>query len=186
MASTETIERAKDPVEALHASLERAWESLNQAYDSLACMPGLPELFTGADLSRPEQAAQAVVVSMLHVVMEAAGRFSPWYKQPARAFGLTSARDPLTQRARWLLAPEAAQRWRGILEPLSEVIGKYAGLIKAMILVDDLMSDLPESDPCIIASCTCWPPRTIQLRQSVMAKAEILCENCLQPFLERG
>ena len=186
MVSTETIERAKDPIEALHASLERAWESLNQAYDSTACMPELPELFAGADLSRPEQAAQAVVVSMLHEVMEAVGRLSPWYKQPARAFGLTSVRDALTQRPRWLLAPEAAQRWRGILESLSDVISKYAGLIQAMILVDDLMSDLPENDPCIIANCTCWPPRTIQLRQSVMDKAEILCENCSQPFLERG
>ena len=69
--------------------------------------------------------------------------------------------------------------------PLGEVISNYAGLIKAMILVDDLMSDLPANDPCIMVSCTCWPPRTIQLRQSVMAKAEILCENCSQPFLER-
>lgn len=186
MVSTETIERAQDPVEALNASLERAWHSLNQAYDSTAFMPQLPELFTRADLSRPEQAAQAVLVSMLHEVMETAGRFSPWYKQPARAFGLTSVRDPLTQRPRWLLAPEAAQRWRRVLESLSDVISQYAGLIQATILVDDLMSDLPANDPRIIASCTCRPPRTIQLRQSVMDKAEILCQNCSQPFLERG
>jgi hypothetical protein len=148
-------------------------------------MPELPALFAGADLSRPEQAAQSVVVSMLQEVMEAVGRFSPWYRQPARAFGLTSVRDPLTARTRWLLAPEAAQRWRDILEQLVGVIRRYSGLIRAMILVDDLMGDLPGDDPCVTARCTCWPPRSILLRKSVLDKAEILCEVCLQPFLER-
>jgi hypothetical protein len=113
------------------------------------------------------------------------GRFSPWYKQPARSFGLTSARDPLTQRTRWLLAPEAAQRWQEVLEPLTGVIRKYSGLIRAMLLVDDLMGDLPVNDPCVMAHCTCWPPRAIQLRKSVLEKAEIVCDECLQPFLER-
>jgi len=185
MSPTETVERAFDPVEALNTSLERAWANICTAYDATDCVPELSALFAGADLVRPEQAAQAVVVSMLQEVMEAVGRFSPWYKQPARAFGLTSARDPLTQRTRWLLAPEAAQRWQEVLEPLTGVIRKYSGLIHAMLLVDDLMGDFPANDPCVMAHCTCWPPRAIQLRKSVLEKAEIICENCSQPYLER-
>ncbi len=185
MAPTETTERAIDPVEALHASLEQAWGCLTQAYDATTSMPDMSSLFGGIDLSRPEQAAQAVVVSMLQEVMEAMGRFSPWYKQPARAFGLTSVRDPLSLLTHWLLAPEAAQRWRDILEQLSGVIRRYSGLIQAMLLVDDLMGDLSGDDPCVTARCACWPPRSVQLRKSVLDKAEIICENCLQPFLER-
>lgn len=186
MVTKETADRAIDPVEALHASLERAWDSLCQAYDATACIPELSDLLAGVDLSRSEQAAQMVVVGMLQEVMEEVGRFSPWYKQPARAFGLTSVRDPISGQPHWLLAPEAAQRWREVLEELSGVIRKYSGLIRAMLLVDDLMGDLPANDPCILAHCACWPPRSIQLRKSVLDKAEIICENCLQPFLERG
>jgi hypothetical protein len=185
MVADETAERAIDPVEALHASLERAWWCLSQAYDTTTSMPDLSSLFAGVDLSRPEQAAQAVVVSMLQEVMEAVGRFSPWYKQPARAFGLTSVREPLSLRSYWLLAPEAAQRWRDILEQLSGVIRRYSGLIQAMLLVEDLMGDISADDPCVTARCACWPPRTVQLRKSVLDKAEIICENCSQPFLER-
>lgn len=185
MVTKETAERATDPIEALHASLERAWISLSQAYDVTAGIPDLSSLFAGADLARPEQAAQAVVVSMLQEVIEAVGRFSPWYKQPARAFGLTSARDPVSLKSHWLLAPEASQRWQDVLEPLGGVIRKYSGLIQAMLLVDDLMGDTSWDDPCITAHCTCWPPRSVQLRKSVLAKAEIICEHCQQPFLER-
>ena len=124
-------------------------------------------------------------LSMLQEVMEAVGRFSPWYKQPTRAFGLTSVRDPSSLRAHWLLAPEAAQRWGDILEQLCGVIRRYSGLIQAMLLVDDLMGDISGDDPCVTARCACWPPRSVQLRKSVLDKAEIICENCLQPFLER-
>ncbi len=185
MVPMETVERAIDPVEALHSTLERAWERLSQEYDATECMPELTVLFAGAELSRPEQASQAVIVCMLHEIMEAVGRFSPWYRQPARAFGLTSVREPLTGGARWLLAPEAAQRWEGIWEPLCQVIRKYGGLIHAMLLVNGLMEDLPDNDPSVSAQCSCWPPRTVQLRQSVLVKAEIICNTCLQPFLDR-
>lgn len=185
MVTKETAERATDPVEVLHASLEQAWVSLSQAYDVTSSMPDLSSLFTGVDLSRSEQAAQAVVVSMLQEVMEAVGRFSPWYKQPTRAFGLTSVRDPLSLRSHWLLAPEAIQRWQDILEQLGGVIHNYSGLIQAMLLVEDLMADISWDDPCVTAHCVCWPPRSVQLRKSVLDKAEIICEHCLQPFLER-
>ena len=182
MAPTEAADRVLDPVEAINASLEHAWTNLSKAYDVTGGLPGLADVFMGADLSRPEQAAQAALISMLQEVMGIVGRFSPWYKQPARAYGLYSMVDPLTRRTNWVLAPEAVQRWREELDRLGGVIRKYGGLIKALLLVDDLMEDLPVNDPCVTARCSCWPPRAINLRKSVLDKAEIVCENCLQPF----
>jgi hypothetical protein len=181
MAPVEALERAFDPIETLNASLERAWVAVCDAYDVSASMPDLRTLFAEADLSQPEQAAQAALVAMLMEVMESVSRFSPWYKQPARAFGLTCLRDVLTQRPLWRLAPEAIQRWQDILAQLSLLIARYSGLIRALVLVDDLMKEMDE-DPCVIARCACQPPRSIQLRRSVLSKAEIICELCLQPF----
>lgn len=185
MVPGETVERFVDPVEALHASLEGAWDQLKREYDAEESLPNLATLFSGADLTRADQSAQMVLVCMLQEIMEAVGRFSPWYKQPARSFGLTSVRDPISGKARWMLAPEATQRWQNILQPLEGVIQRYSGVIQAMLLVEGLMEDLPTNDPCVTAKCSCWPPREIQLRQSVLVKAEIICDTCLQPFLER-
>jgi hypothetical protein len=118
---------------------------------------------------------------MLLEVIESISRFSPWYKMPARAFGLASVRDSQTNRVIWRLAPEAGQKWAKILEPLTRVIRDYTGLIQAILLVDDLMRDMP-GDPCVIASCSCLPPHTIQIRQSVLDKSAIICEACMQAY----
>lgn len=185
MVPVEAPERAFDPIEMLNASLERAWVAVCDAYDVSACMPDIRTLFADVDLSQPQQAAEAVLVAMLLEVMESVSRFSPWYKQPARAFGLTSIRDLSTQRSRWILAPEAVQRWRDILCQLNELISRYSGLIRALVLVDDLMGKETDEDPCVVAQCACHPPRTIQLRRSVLYKAEIICELCLQPFRQQ-
>jgi hypothetical protein len=181
MVPTDTINRTIDPVEVLWETIERTWMAVCQAYDVSACLPDMQTLFAQANFSSPNQAAEVVLVVMLQEVVESIGRFSPWYKQPARAFGLTSTRDTKTNRVKWMLAPEAAQRWQAELAPLAQIIRKYSGLIRAMVLVDDLMADI-ESDPCIIARCGCIPPNTIQLRKSVMEKTEILCEKCLQHY----
>ncbi len=182
MVPVEAPERAIDPIETLNAALERAWVAVCDAYDVSACMPDIRTLFADADLSQAQQAAEAVLVAMLLEVMESVSRFSPWYKQPARAFGLASIRDQFSRRSRWILAPEAIQRWQDILCQLNELISRYSGLIRALLLVDDLMGGEMGDDPCVIARCACRPPRTIQLRRSVLYKAEIICELCLQPF----
>jgi hypothetical protein len=183
MTSTDTVDRILDPIETLNATIERAWLELCRAFDATACLPEMQVLFDAADLSRPNQAAESVLAAMLLEVMESVGRFSPWYKMPARAFGLTSLREGKTGRLRWSLAPEAVQRWQGVLEPLSTVIRKYSGLIQALVLVDDLMQDI-SGDPCVTAYCQCLPPHAISIRQSVLVKAEIICESCLQPYRE--
>ena len=183
MVPTDTVDRILDPIEMLNETVERAWIELCRAFDVTACLPETQTLFEDADLSRPNQAAEAVLAAMLLEVVESVGRFSPWYKMPARAFGLTSMREGKAGRLRWILAPEAVQRWQGVLEPLNTVIRKYSGLIQALVLVDDLMQDIP-GDPCITACCNCMPPRAIYIRQSVLVKAEIICESCLQPYKE--
>lgn len=181
MVPTSTINRIADPVEVLREAIECAWEAVCNSYDVTACLPEMQTLFATVNLSRPNQAAEAVLTIMLQEVIESVGRFSPWYKQPARAFGLTSTRDIRSNRVKWLLAPEAVQRWEAVLSPLTSAIRKYRGLIRAMVLVDDLMADI-EADPCIIATCQCDPPHTIQIRKSVLEKAEILCERCLKAY----
>lgn len=182
MVPTDTANRTVDPVEVLWETIERAWMAICHTYDVTACLPDMQTLFAQVNLSSPNQAAEVVLVVMLQEVVESIGRFSPWYKQPARAFGLTSTRDTKTNRVKWMLAPEAVQRWQGLLAPLADVIRKYSGLIRAMVLVDDLMADI-DSDPCITARCGCTPPNTIQLRKSVLEKTEILCEKCLQHYI---
>jgi len=177
MAPTDTVDRVIDPIEALNAAVDGAWLSICRAYDVSACLPEVQILFGGVDLSRPNQAAEAALAAMLLEAMESVGRFSPWYKKPARAFGLVSARDKHTGAIRWLLAPEAAQKWQEALASLAGAVRKYSGLIQAMLLVDDLMQDIP-GDPCITAHCACQPPHAIHIRQSVLLKAEILCGEC--------
>jgi len=182
MVPIDTVNRTIDPVEVLWETIERAWTAICRAYDVTACLPDMQTLFSQVNLSSPNQAAEAVLVVMLQEVVESIGRFSPWYKQPARAFGLTSTRDTKTNRIKWMLAPEAVQRWRGVLVPLADAIRKYSGLIRAMVLVDDLMADI-DSDPCITARCGCTPPNTIQLRKSILEKTEIVCDKCLQHYI---
>jgi hypothetical protein len=182
MAPIQSSEQIFDPVEALVDTLEHAWQELCDAYDVSSCLPDLQTLFAEADLSCPEHAAGAVVTAMLLEVTECVGRFSPWYKMPARAFGLVSVQNSKTRRNRWILAPEAQQRWETLLEPITDIVSKYSGLIQAMVLVDDLMQDIP-GDPCITARCQCSPPHNIQIRKSVLEKAEILCHQCMQAYV---
>ena len=181
MAPTDTVDRVIDPIEALNATVEGAWLSLCRAYDVSACLPDTQTLFGAADLSKPSPAAESVLAAMLQEVIEGVGRFSPWYKMPARAFGLAQARQPRTGRSVWVLAPEAVHKWQAELASLAWAIRKYGGLIQAMLLVDDLMADIP-GDPCVVARCACQPPHAIHIRQSVLLKTEILCEACGQAY----
>lgn len=175
-------EQVFDPVEALFATLEDAWRAISRAYDVSNCLPDLQTLFTHANLSAPQQGAEAVVAAMLMEVIDSVGRFSPWYKMPARAFGLTAVPKGAGYRSQWVLAPEAVQRWQHQIDKIAEMIHRYSGLIKAMVLVDDLMQDIP-GDPCVTAHCNCSPAHAIRIRKSVLEKAEILCDKCHQPYM---
>ncbi|HEC22606.1 MAG TPA: hypothetical protein ENI95_06790 [Chloroflexi bacterium] len=171
-----------DALSELDESLEQAWQSLCKAYDVTAPLPDMQTLFEGADLTAPSQAAGMVLVNMLSEILEDVSRFSPWYKMPASAFGLTRVCDQSTRRIRWVLSPEAARRWCGLLQSLRCTIQRNAGLIRAIVLVEGLMEELAQDDPCVTASCGCNPPRTILINQSVLLSTEIVCGSCQQPF----
>jgi hypothetical protein len=170
MVPTETLDKPVDPVELINETLERAWGTISAAYDVTTSLPDMRELFEGTNLRRPGQAAEIVIANMLMEVVECISRFSPWYKLPARAFGLISVRDRLTNHVRWALAP------------VEMAIRKYSGLIQAIILVDDLMINGLPNDPCVTASCLCLPPRKIKIKQSILEQAEIVCDLCKHPF----
>jgi len=172
-----------DPVEMLGDLLEQIWHTICCSFDSAGGLPDIKTLFEQADLSEPPQAAKKVIANMLLEAMENVGRFSPWYTRPTRAFGLISIREPVSNHSQWMLAPEAIQKWQDQLDRLSIAIEKNYSLLRAMILVEGLMGGETSQEPLIIARCGCNPPRTIQLTQSVLDKAEILCDSCMQPFI---
>ncbi len=170
-------------VEELEDVLEWAWRAICEAYDVSADLPDMHTLFGGADLTAPAAAAEAVLVNMLAEAVESISRFSPWYRMPARAFGMIQIRDRTSKRTRWLLAPEAAQRWESVLLRLAETIQRNTVLLQATRLVDDLMRQIPPDDPCVMASCACKPRRVILVNASVLRQGGVICSGCHRPFL---
>lgn len=166
-----------DPVEYINSTLYDAWNTLASAYDVTACIPDLDRLFAGVELDQPGIAADTLICSMLLEIMECVGRFSPWYRRPARAFGLITLRNPKNRSIHYLLAPEASQQWSELIDRLEGLIRRYQGLIKALVLMEAMAGDLP-NDPCVAAACGCIPPRRIHLRRSILEQAEITCEAC--------
>ncbi len=183
MYSTNGIHQAVDPVELLHRCLEHAWQTICASYDVSATLPEMQVLFDGVDFSLPERAAEMVIVNMLTEVIECFGRFSPYYKMPARAFGLISLREACSPRTRWMLAPEAIHQWQSILEPLALAVHQNSTLIQAVLVVDGLMTRASSQDPNVVAGCSCRPPNYIRLPRSILAKAEVLCDRCHQAFV---
>lgn len=184
MVPSKAFEKPIDPVEMINELLERAWGKISAGYDITSDMPELWELFKGTDLSNPNQAAEQVIANMLTEVIDCVCRFSPWYKLPARAFGLVSVQELATRHVRWMLAPEAVQKWDEVLIPIRSAFQKYSGLIQAILLVDSLMVDEPQEDPCVAAFCRCMPPRKIEIYRSILQQAEIVCDQCKHTFIE--
>ncbi len=185
MVPEEWLRSAIDPVEIINREVEEVWNEIRTVYDVTGSVPELHDLFLGVDLAKtePESAAEALVVSMLEEVSERVGRFSPWYKKPARAYGLSSIYDKQANQVRWVLAPEARLQWEHIIECMAGLIGQYRGLIRALALMSELTENMG-SDPCILVHCGCLPPLNIQLKKSIFERAHIICQECSQPFIE--
>jgi hypothetical protein len=175
------LDPTTNPIDLLDSTLEQSWHALCEAYEVDADLPNVQSLFANTPIKTPPKAAEMVLVNMLTEVTESVGRFSPWYKQPARAFGLVSLRDPVTARSRWLLAPEALQRWGRVLQNLTRAIKMNNGLIQATLLVENLAEEELD-DPQVIAQCNCYPPKRIQINLSILDKTAIICDECQQPF----
>lgn len=175
-------DRISDPVEILNQVLERTWEQVCAAFDIHVGMPEFQALLEGADLHCPGDTARTVLVNMLLEVMGCVSRFSPWYRQPARAYGLVRVQESQPPRTHWGLAPESDLKWRGCLDMLAVAIRKNSGLIQAYLLVDNLMSAGITEDEEIVVSCHCLPPRRLHVRRTVLEQADIVCDACLYPF----
>lgn len=171
-----------DPIEELDDTLDHTWRMLCDYYDGGGELPDIQALFCGADIAIPEQAAEIVIANMLTDIIDSIGRFSPWYTKPARAFGLRAIRDMKTKCIRWVLAPEAIQKWEELIEPLADSIRQNSGVIQAMLYVESLMNDAPHQDECVTARCNCHPPHIIRLKKTALDGMEIYCNVCKYPF----
>lgn len=172
-----------DPIEELDDSLEHTWQTLCDYFDVGGELPEILCLFNGVNVTMPQQAAEIVVANMLTDMIGNIGRFSPWYIKPARAFGLNAIRDMQTNCIRWLLAPEAIQKWEDVIGVLAELIQRNSGLIQAMLYVEKLMGDAQDEDECVTARCRCLPPHTIRVNKIVLEKMEVYCNVCKYPFV---
>jgi hypothetical protein len=172
-------------IDELDAALDTTWRTLCETYDVSASLPEAEALFEGVAFGQPLLAAEMILANILTEISEDVGRFSPWYKKPARSFGLIDVRDGTTRRVRWILAPEAAQRWEHLLYGMAVAIQKHSGVLQATRLVDALMADVDDKDddPCILARCTCQPYRTILINRSMLASGEVICDECHQVFV---
>jgi hypothetical protein len=54
--------------------------------------------------------------------------------------------------------------------------------LEGILLVDELMNEDKE-EKCVIAHCGCEPPRFIKVKLSMLERANIICDACLQPFV---
>jgi hypothetical protein len=170
------------PIDLLD-TLRQTWEAICHEYDARAALPEMEALFDGADLASPSQASETTLANILTEVMERFGRFSPWYRTPAAAFGLILIQDSATGCARWGLSPDAAQRWQPLLSPLAHAIERNIGLILSVAHLGDLeKTPPPDGDPCVMASCACVPPRVILVHRSILVGADIRCETCQRSF----
>ena len=163
-------------------TLKLAWQTIGAQYDVTGELPDMGTLFEGVDLNVPYRASEQVVANMLSEVMERIGRFSPWYRRPAKSFGLVMALNETTHCAEWSLSTEAARQWQRLLRNLATAIEKNVGLILSANWLDNLEATRAADDPCVAASCLCTPPRVILVHRSVLTHAEIRCDACQQVF----
>jgi hypothetical protein len=171
-----------DPIEQLQNNLIKGWAKMCALFDAQACLPDMHAIFDQVDLRDPCGAAEQIVVNLLLEVMEEVSRFSPWYKQLPRAYGLTSIRDARTNQIKWVLAPEGYQQWEILINQLEWLIQNYRGIYQALLLVEGLMARSTPADPQVTATCQCDPPNIIHLRKSLVEKGEVFCDNCKSPF----
>lgn len=159
----------------LFDTLQDAWTMLCADYDVTTALPDIDDLFDGVDPSAPAEAAQTVMINLLGEIMESVSRFSPWYKRPASAFGITLNPDP----CKWTLTDQAHRSRQGLLRALEDAIAHN----KSVILATRFLGGIEQVMPCRAYTCQCIPPRTILVQQSARITSPIICDTCQQPFL---
>jgi hypothetical protein len=168
-------------VDLLHM-FQITWKTLCSAYDIQMDIPDTQLLLRGADMDDPMYASETVLVNMLSEIIDNVDRFSPWFSQPARAFGLTLSRGNTDALPRWVLTRDAVMRWEEYLRALATAIEKNAGLFLAVNLLGELPAPNAEDDPRVMAVCFCDPPNVIMVNRSLLEGEKIVCEACCRPF----
>lgn len=175
-------ETAVSSEDELLQTMQIIWHEICVTYDVIAPIPEMSILFEGAILSRPYDVAEQILANMLTEVIEHIDRFSPWYTKSSDAFGLTTKSRGAESRVEWCLTAVGYQKWWETIDRMSALIEENANLIRAMVLVDGLITAVPPADTRILAQCHCYPARYIRVRQSVITKTKIICDICDQPF----
>ncbi|HSG42838.1 MAG TPA: hypothetical protein VLA72_06765 [Anaerolineales bacterium] len=170
-----------DPINELDHVLDHTWRILCYYFDAGGNLPDIQSLFMGAELTNPRRATETVIANMIFDLAESICRFSPWYTKPTRAFGISVIRDLETKSVRCVLAPEAAQKWADLIEPLATSIQKNLGVIQAILYVENMVGDDPD-DVCVTVKCGCIPQHTINVSKSALEKTKIYCNICKLPF----
>lgn len=166
--------------------LEITWKTLSGAYDIDLEQPDTQVLLHGADMDDPVYASETVLVNMLSEIIDNVDRFSPWFSQPAKAFGLVLSHRSKGSSPKWVLTKDAVKRWEEYLRALATAIEKNAGLFLAVNLLGELPSANAEDDPRIMAVCFCDPPNVIMVNRSLLKGEKIVCESCCHPFRSFG
>ncbi len=182
MDSAARKETAVSGEDALVQTLQNIWKDVCQTYDVIAPRPQAATLFANTSLIRPYDAAQSVLVNMLLEVIENIDRFTPWYTKPARLFGLETHVNQASNRVDWHLTTDGCDQWWGHIDLLAAVIEKNANLIRAMVLVDSLITAVSLDNSRILAQCHCVPACFIHVKQSILQNTAIVCDLCQQPF----
>ena len=180
MFSINDITNPMNQIEDFYKVLDFAWESLCTHFDISDSMPGVKCLLLGVNLEDSILAAESIIANMLTEITERVHRFSQWYRSPARAFGLISLRDPKTHTLRWKLAPEAAQKWQHIIEPIECEIAYKASLIRMIETIDEIEFDPREES--VLAVCRCDPPKELLVSRSFLTNEGIVCNACHHSF----
>ena len=166
--------------------LQITWTTLCSAYDIQLDLPDTQVLLHGADMDDPVYASETVLVNMLSEIIDNIDRFSPWFSQPAKAFGLVLSRRSARAAPKWVLSRDAVNRWEEYLRELATAIEKNAGLFLAVNLLGELPAADAEDDPRIMAICFCEPPNVIMVNRSLLEGEKIVCEVCRHPFRPFG
>lgn len=172
----------KDSLEYFDRAIDHAWDKISTSFDVTAPCPSIESLFRRVDISSTSEAAEDVVTNMLLEVIENVDRYSTWYTKPACEYGLTSVWNCQHKCHQWILTMEAYIRWVSVIHNIQTAIEKNKGVLQGILLVDHLMNDSPQEE-CVIAHCGCEPPRFIKVKTSMLDKANIICDACLQPFV---
>lgn len=175
--------RDQDPIDAFYEVLSSVWGKVTWEFDVQAGLPSLTTLFAGLGSFDPCVVAETILRNMITEVTQQVHRFSPWYKLPARAFGLIAFRDVGTHQHSWYLAPEAIMKWQDEIQKIAGEIDTKRGLIQAILVVDDM--DLLEQDrqPKIVAVCKCIPPVELLVAREFLDNQEIVCNDCQETFI---